>query len=134
MTTPTLTVGTLTVPAAKSAMRLTARGRAALLVALVLALAMAAVVLVIGPGTAAPATAPASMAPTAPDAWGAELANRGLAAAHTVAAGDTLWDLATAIDPAGDPRPLIDRIQAMNGLSDGRLSVGDQLWLPVSGG
>jgi hypothetical protein len=133
MTTPTLSVGTLA-PPAPGAVRLTARGRALLLLVLMLGTVLAVVVSVIGPGTAAPPTAVASSAPAGPDAWGAELAQRGLATAHTVAAGDTLWDLATAIDPAGDPRPLIDRIQLMNGMSDGRLTVGDRLWLPVLGG
>ncbi len=132
MTTPTLTVGALTGPAPTDALRLTARGRAALFVVALLAAAAAAVVLVIGPGTAAPVAATPTAA--APDAWGAELAERGLARAYTVAAGDTLWDLATSIDPASDPRPLIDRIQLMNGLPDGRLSVGDRLWLPVAEG
>ena len=130
MTTPTLSVATLT-PPAPGAVRLTARGRAVLLLGLMLGMVLAVIVSVVGPGTAAPpATAP-STAPSGPDAWGAELAQRGLATAHTVVAGDTLWDLATAIDPAGDPRPLIDRIQSMNGMSDGRLTVGDRLWLPV---
>lgn len=133
MTTPTISVGTLT-PPAPSAVRLTARGRALLLVVLMLGTVLAAAVSVIGPGTAAPPTAAASPAPAGPDAWGAELAQRGLATAHTVAAGDTLWDLASAIEPAGDPRPLIDRIQLMNGMSDGRLTVGERLWLPISGG
>ena len=130
MTTPTLSVGTLTAPA-PGAVRLTARGRAVLLLGLMLGTVLVVVVSVIGPGTAAPPTTAPSTATAGPGAGGAELAQRGLATAHTVAAGDTLWDLATAIDPAGDPRPLIDRIQLMNGMSDGRLTVGDRLWLPV---
>jgi hypothetical protein len=135
MTTPTLTVGALTGPAPTKALRLTARGRAAVLVVALLAAAAAALVLVVGPGTAAPVgVTPTAAAAPAPGAWGAELAERGLARAYTIAAGDTLWDLATSIDPASDPRPLIDRIQLMNGLPDGRLTVGDQLWLPLPGG
>lgn len=135
MTTPSISVGAWPSSAHPAAPRLTARGRAVLLVALGLCAALAAAALVLGaPQAAAPAVAGVPGGGAAPDARGAELAARGLARPHTVAAGDTLWDLAVAIDPAGDPRLLVDRIQLMNGLADSRLAVGETLWLPVSQG
>lgn len=69
------------------------------------------------------------IAPSAP--IGAALALQGLATAHTVVPGDTLWDLAVALDPVGDPRLVVEHIREINGLSSAGLEVGQQLWLPV---
>jgi nucleoid-associated protein YgaU len=135
MTTPTLSVGAWPGSARAATPRLTARGRAVLLVVLGLCAALASAALLVGlRQAAAPAAEGIAEATGEPGVWGAELAARGLARPHTVAAGDTLWGLATAIDPTGDPRPLVDRIQLMNGLSDSRLAVGETLWLPIAQG
>lgn len=61
------------------------------------------------------------------------------AAVHRVAPGDTLWALATSVDPAADPRDVVDRIVQMNAVGtpgaplgpDLQLRVGADLRLPV---
>jgi nucleoid-associated protein YgaU len=57
---------------------------------------------------------------------------------HEVQRGDTLWAIANAIDPTGDPRDVIDRIVALNaangssGFSAGApLVPGQQLVVPA---
>lgn len=55
---------------------------------------------------------------------------------HTVQPGDTLWALASAIDPQADPRDTVQRILELNqggpALSaDGALLAGEQVRLPV---
>jgi hypothetical protein len=57
-------------------------------------------------------------------------------AVHTVQPGDTLWALASAIDPQADPRDTVQRIVELNqggpALStDGALLAGEQLRLPA---
>lgn len=134
MTTPTFSIGTLQPPAPSATIRLTERGRRAALFALLIGFVLTLAIGVVGPGIAAPgSTGPASAVPAA-DAIGQQLAREGLAVSHTVVAGDTLWALATALDPAGDPRPMVDQIQAINGRSSTLLAVGDRIWLPVAKG
>jgi hypothetical protein len=48
---------------------------------------------------------------------------------YEVQAGDTFWALARSIDPAGDPRPLVDRMVAEHGGPS--LVVGEQIQLPA---
>ena len=48
---------------------------------------------------------------------------------YEVQPGDTFWALARSIDPAGDPRPLVDRMVAEHGGPS--LVVGEQIQLPV---
>jgi len=46
--------------------------------------------------------------------------------------GQTLWDIAQAIDPTTDPRKTIFTIEQINGLSEASLRVGQELIVPVS--
>ncbi len=48
----------------------------------------------------------------------------------TVAPGETLWQIAARVDPSGDRRALVDQIEALNHLRDGQVVVGQQLRLP----
>ncbi len=48
---------------------------------------------------------------------------------YEVQPGDTFWALARSIDPAGDPRPLVDRMVAEHGGPS--LVAGEQIQLPV---
>ncbi len=48
---------------------------------------------------------------------------------YEVQPGDTFWALARSIDPAGDPRPLVDRMVAEHGGPS--LVVGEQIQLPT---
>jgi nucleoid-associated protein YgaU len=65
-------------------------------------------------------------APTA----GAHVAGASLARGqhYVVRAGDTLWTIALRLDPAGDPRPLVDELAAE--LPGGALQPGEVLTLP----
>jgi hypothetical protein len=47
---------------------------------------------------------------------------------YTVRPGDTLWSIATRLDPSGDPRPLVTQLATETG-SDTVL-VGERVWLP----
>lgn len=47
---------------------------------------------------------------------------------YVVAAGDTLWSIALRLDPAGDPRPLVDALAAQ--VQGGSLQPGQVLVLP----
>lgn len=70
------------------------------------AVAVAAVLLVwVGVQVVSAATAPLPV-PTAPTVE--------LGAVHRVAPGDTLWALATSVDPHSDPRDVVDEIVALN--------------------
>jgi hypothetical protein len=47
---------------------------------------------------------------------------------YTVRPGDTLWSIATRLDPSGDPRPRVTQLATETG-SDTVL-VGKRIWLP----
>lgn len=50
----------------------------------------------------------------------------------TVAAGDTLWDIAVEVAPTADPRATIDRIERLNAMTaTSVLQVGQTLVVPV---
>jgi LysM repeat protein len=51
----------------------------------------------------------------------------------TVAPGETLWQIAARVDPGSDRRALVDQIEALNHLHDGRIVAGQQLRLPRRG-
>jgi hypothetical protein len=42
--------------------------------------------------------------------------------------GDTLWSIASALEPGGDPRPLVAQLEQQ--LHGGELVAGDRLILP----
>lgn len=50
-----------------------------------------------------------------------------------VAPGQTLWGIARELAPDQDPRPVVDQIRRLNDLRSGQLLVGQQLVLPVRG-
>jgi hypothetical protein len=66
----------------------------------------------------------------APDLPGHRVAGATLVAGQTyvVRPGDTLWSIALRLDPAGDPRPLVDQLAAQSG--GGSLQPGEVLHLP----
>jgi hypothetical protein len=47
---------------------------------------------------------------------------------YLVQPGDTVWSIATRLDPAGDPRPIADQIENEIGGTD--LQVGTQVLIP----
>ena len=99
-------------PAAQSPVRLTRRGRIVVLAALVL-LAVATVSTVAVASSASPA---------------------GRARPHAtmvVGTGDTLWTVATEVDPQGDPRATIAELRRLNGLTGSTIEVGQELVLPA---
>jgi len=49
---------------------------------------------------------------------------------HTVLSGDTLWGIASMIDPGADPRDVVEQIMSLNGLTNATVSPGQQLALP----
>ncbi|MBD8060835.1 LysM peptidoglycan-binding domain-containing protein [Oceanitalea stevensii] len=103
-------------PAARPAVRLTARGR---LVRSVLVLTVALTAAVTGGGWLGSLTA---------DAQGYQ----GAVERVSVATGDTLWAIAAATAAEGqDVREVVDEILELNGLASGDLVVGQQLVVPA---
>ena len=99
---------------AQGSVRLTRRGRVAVLLA-VLAMAFAAFTLLGGPAVSTGETHHPAQ--------------------HTVVVrgGETLWDIATRIAPGEDPRSVIADIVDLNNLPDaGSIRVGQQLYVPAS--
>lgn len=54
-------------------------------------------------------------------------------AAYVVRQGDTLWAIASRSAPGSDPRQVVDRIDAMNGLHGGAIVPGQVLVVPDAG-
>lgn len=48
-----------------------------------------------------------------------------------VAPGQSLWDLASKVDPNSDPRAVVLEIEQLNGLATADIAVGQQLIVPV---
>jgi LysM repeat protein len=46
--------------------------------------------------------------------------------------GQTLWQVAQSVDPAGDPRDMVLRIEQINGLQSTRLVPGQSLLVPAA--
>ena len=94
-------------------LRLTRRGRVAVLLAALLTMA----VLVVALGSSTTATDGAG------DPVPAEMV--------TVQPGDTLWKLATEANPNGDIRQTVDDIMRLNSLESAHLPMGDEVAVPI---
>lgn len=46
--------------------------------------------------------------------------------------GQTLWQVAQSVDPAGDPRDMVLRIEQINGLQSTRIVPGQSLLVPAT--
>ena len=94
------------------ALRLTRRGRV-VVSALALLLALVAAL------SAQPAGADAPSAPVA-------------VRTHVVAAGETMWEIASGIaEPGSDVRDVVDDLVELNGLNGSGLQAGQQILVPV---
>lgn len=99
--------------------RLTRRGRV-VLVAFAATVTLVLLWLTVGPGAFAVARQ-SHAAPSRP------------AETIVVEPGETLWDIASAADPGGDPRVAVQRIIDLNGLAgDPTVHPGQELLLPAS--
>jgi LysM repeat protein len=94
-------------------LRLTRRGRVAVLLAALLTIAVLAVAL--GPSTTATGEA------------GDPVPTRTV----TVQPGDTLWELATDANPSGDLRQTVDDIMRLNSLPTAHLPMGSEIAVPI---
>ena len=102
------------VPAPQSnVLRLTRRGRIAVLLAALLTLAVLVVALGRPPS---PPARPAIAVPTQ---------------TVTVQPGDTLWKLATKANPNGDIRKTVDDIMRLNSLPTAHLPMGSEVAVPI---
>ena len=94
-------------------LRLTRRGRIAVLLAALLTLAV--LVVALSPSTTATGEA-ADPVPTR---------------TVTVQPGDTLWELATDANPNGDLRQTVDDIMRLNSLPTAHLPMGSEIAVPI---
>ncbi len=102
------------VPAPETtALRLTRRGRIAVLLAALLTLAV--LVVALSPSTTATGEA------------GDPVPTRTV----TVQPGDTLWELATDANPNGDLRQTVDDIMRLNSLPTAHLPMGSEIAVPI---
>lgn len=137
MTSPAVSISPLAQESIAS-LRLTPRGRGVLAAVAALLLCGMLLAAALGSALAArpvadqrssdPGMDAAAIDPAVP---GAALAAQGMARSYTVREGDTLWGLAVSVAPGADPRPVVDRIQQLNGMSGSALTVGERLWLPL---
>lgn len=101
-------------PPRPTTLRLTHRGRIAILIAALLTLAV--LVVALSPST------------TATDEPGAPVATRTV----TVQPGHTLWDIASEANPNGDIRQTVDDIMRLNSLTSAAgLQMGSEIAVPV---
>lgn len=107
-----------TVPAPRTRLRLTRRGRAVFTALAAVPIAIVASVSVLGAGVAA---ADGGQSPVAP------------LEVVTVGHGDTLWELAESIAPDEDPREVIADIVRLNGLDGAVVQPGQKIALPALG-
>lgn len=114
---PSRPVLVLLPPVTRPGARTYRRRRLAVLFAAV-SLVLLAVLVVTHSGSAttgvqvAPGAAPVVHEPSAYGAAGASLP---AGAVYVVQPGDTVWTIAHKLDPAGDPRAIVDRIVGLNG-------------------
>ena len=97
--------------------RLTPRGRLALVAAVMLAASLVLALLTLGPVFAQADSGAAGAAPVS-STW-------------VVQPGETLWVIAERLDPDTDPRETVARIVAMNDLPDSSVLVGQELQIPA---
>ena len=97
-------------------LRMTARGRRALLAVASIPLAVGIAFGVLSGGSAI-----ASNESVATAAF----------ATVTVVPGDSLWSIASKIAPTADPREVISEISSLNALEGATLQVGDELAIPA---
>lgn len=91
--------------------------------------ALLALALLTGAWLALRATGPATAG--TPRGDGAVVEQQPALVQHTIAAGDTLWALAAAVDPGADPRPMVDRIMQLNDLASAEVAVGTVVLVPA---
>lgn len=108
-------------PAARSRMRLTARGRAVLL-------ALSAIPLAVG--IAFGAISGGSAVASGEDEAVASFGSADFETV-TVLPGDTLWSIASTVAPTADPRDVIGEISRLNMLRGGELQIGQELAIPA---
>lgn len=99
-------------------LRLTRRGRVAVL--------LLTLIVLLGAGVMVRESAGASTAPPAP-ASAASPETRVV----VVQAGETLWQVARQIDPQADPREVIHEIRQLNELPGGYVRAGQELVVPA---
>ena len=100
-------------PQAEAPLRLTRRGRVVLSLLALLVVALGAVLF---------ASVADADVPSAPQE----------VTVHTVASGESLWQIASAATPVGDDvRDVMDDVMELNDLAGSQLSVGQQLVVPV---
>jgi nucleoid-associated protein YgaU len=104
------------------ATRVRRRRLAVLVVGVVVAVAVVALGRVVGPLV----TSPADTSPAPAGSGGPVPVDGGV---YVVQPGDTLWTIATEVAPSRDPRPVVDRLRAVNGGTE--LDVGDRLVIDV---
>ena len=108
-----------TVPGERRGLRLTRRGRL-VFIGLPLMLTAAAALTVLGFFTA----------PAMASSGGPEVTQT---VQVSVAAGESLWGLAQEFAPERDPRDVVADIMELNNLTEARIPVGTQLYIPVQG-
>ena len=102
------------VTAPRATLRLTRRGRAAVLLALV--------VLLLGAFAAGRTASQASPEPE----------RRAVLSQTTVQRGESLWTVARRVAPEQDPRQVVVAIRQLNGLPTAQVQAGQQLLLPTA--
>jgi len=101
---------------APAPLRLTRRGRWALLLVVTIAASVVWALTALGPVSAD--SGAGDGAPAVSSTW-------------VVQPGETLWVIAESVDPDTDPRETVARIVAMNDLPDSSVLVGQELQIPA---
>lgn len=85
------------------------------------------VAVLVAAGVAGLVSGPVAEAVSAADEGG------GAARTHVVRSGDTLWSIATRLEPSEDPRLVVDAIATANRLDPASLVPGQELRIPSIG-
>jgi Tfp pilus assembly protein FimV len=113
----TITLGSISVGASSTRLRLTVRGRRALAALAAVPAVIAVAIAVVSGGSAL-----ASHSDGAPV---------GEFTTVVVGAGDSLWSIAEEVAPAADPRDVVDAIVRLNALEGANIAAGQRLSVPV---